>query len=64
MKADSKHMRYLDSLLRMESERGRHPSKRANWLKFCRTCGTDISQMPNRVRLCFRCHAKSSSGPC
>jgi hypothetical protein len=32
-----------------------HPSKRANWAKYCRKCGVDIRRAPRYVRLCSSC---------
>lgn len=35
--------------------RCQYPVKRANWLKFCRKCGVDISKASAYVRLCGKC---------
>ena len=48
-------MRYLSFLCAIQADRGRHPSKRVNWLKFCRRCGADISKSARGVRLCGDC---------
>jgi len=50
-----RYMRYLDRLIRLEMQAGRHWSKRANWLKFCARCGQDISSSLRFVRYCFAC---------
>jgi len=39
-----------------------HPSKRANWLKFCHRCGADISHTPRGVRLCTYCNPATMAG--
>jgi hypothetical protein len=48
-------MRYLDRLVSLQAQRGRHASKKANWLKFCRICGKDISTTARYQRLCEEC---------
>ena len=48
----SDHMRYLTRLCRQAPP---HPSKRANWLKFCAVCGGDISGSARGVRVCATC---------
>lgn len=47
-------MKYLNQLIKLEEQNGRHPSKRVNWLKFCRVCGADISSRRKGIRLCER----------
>jgi hypothetical protein len=42
-------MQYLNRLIRAGRS---HATKRVNWLKFCRVCGADISDLPARVRVC------------
>lgn len=56
-----RHMAYLDRLIAMESVAGRHPSKRANWLKFCSRCGSDISSSPRCVRECSSCNSQEAA---
>jgi hypothetical protein len=47
-----KRMRYLDELAGM----GRpHKTKKANWLKFCHSCGCNISHRPKGETFCARC---------
>ena len=52
--AQSARMAYLNHLIRL----GRSHGKRADWLKFCRICGADISRTACRNRLCGECRGK------
>ena len=45
---DSSRMRYLGRLIKMGRS---HPSKRADWIKFCHVCGVDISASGRRRNL-------------
>jgi hypothetical protein len=56
----SKRMRYLDCLVARNEQRPPHPSKRCDWLKFCRRCGADISHSARGVRVCASCVSEES----
>ena len=51
--SDCARMAYLNHLIRL----GRSHGKRADWLKFCKVCGADISRTPKLQRLCEDCRA-------
>ena len=44
-------MGYLNHLMRL----GRSHDKRADWLKFCKRCGTNIRHTAKYNRLCTNC---------
>jgi uncharacterized protein YqiB (DUF1249 family) len=52
---NAKYQQYLNRIARLDMQNGAHPTKRANWLKFCRKCGKDISQTARHERLCEAC---------
>lgn len=55
-------MRYLTRLIRIQDEQKQrvHPSKKANWKKFCRRCGVDVSALAYRVTVCERCQQQGA----
>ena len=55
MSPERERFRYLTRLIRLEDSHGRHPSKKSNWMHFCRCCGADISTCEKWQRRCARC---------
>lgn len=50
--AERRAQRYRDRLASMGPAA---EGKKANWPKFCRRCGADISHLPRGVRTCGAC---------